>query len=227
MPGETVLRALQHVWTTLEPLQAPMAVMGGLALAVWKHVRATRDVDLLVNLGSKDADEVIALFQAAGVRPKRQPPILAVGPLRILQLLYEPPGTLVDLQIDVLLAESEYFQQALSRRIPARLPGLDLEIAVLSCEDLILHKLIAGRIIDRLDAVALLRINGPGLDQEYLKEWVSRLSLTAEWQEVWKEAFPDTASSGAGGTGEEATDQETGTTGDAAGLPPEQREGES
>jgi len=37
------------------------------------------------------------------------------------------------------------------------LPGLDIPIAILNCEDVILHKLIAGRIIDRADAAMLLR----------------------------------------------------------------------
>ena len=42
MPADAVLRALRHVWLTLEPLDLPMAVMGGIALATWKIVRATR-----------------------------------------------------------------------------------------------------------------------------------------------------------------------------------------
>jgi len=46
--AEVVLKALKHVWVSLEPFHAPMAVMGGLALAAWRHVRATRDVDLLI-----------------------------------------------------------------------------------------------------------------------------------------------------------------------------------
>jgi hypothetical protein len=36
--AEVVLKALKHVWVSLQPLQAPMAVMGGLALAAWRHV---------------------------------------------------------------------------------------------------------------------------------------------------------------------------------------------
>ena len=46
MHGEAVIRTLRHVWVTLEPLELPMAVTGGIAMAAWKLVRATRDVDL-------------------------------------------------------------------------------------------------------------------------------------------------------------------------------------
>ena len=38
--AELVLRVLQKLWTTLEPLRLPMAVMGGIAVSLWKHVRA-------------------------------------------------------------------------------------------------------------------------------------------------------------------------------------------
>jgi hypothetical protein len=52
MPASLVLGALQHVWRSLEPFKLPMALMGGLALATWQHLRATRDIDILISLGS-------------------------------------------------------------------------------------------------------------------------------------------------------------------------------
>jgi hypothetical protein len=190
MAAEIVLRALKHLWLSLAPLHLPMALMGGMSLAVWKHVRLTQDVDILVGLGQFAADGVLNRLEKAGFRPKRQPPIQQLGPLRVLQLLYEPPQAFLETQVDLLFADSEYHRQALARSSPARLEGLDIEIAVLSCEDLILHKLVAGRIIDKADTANLLRINRSILDLNYLLGWISRLSLTSEWSEVWQEAFP-------------------------------------
>lgn len=40
VPGEQIFDALRHVWRTLAPLNVPMAIIGGLALATWKHVLA-------------------------------------------------------------------------------------------------------------------------------------------------------------------------------------------
>ncbi len=191
MPAEGVLRALRHVWITLEPLNRPMAVLGGIALASWKHVRATRDVDLLLNIGKNDPHRVLGLLRAAGIRIKHDPPITSFGKLDLVELLYEPPEAFVELQIDLLLAASAYHEQALKRRIATRLPDLDVEIAVLSCEDMILHKLLAGRIIDRADAAALLRANRESLDCDYLLYWTKALELRAAWTEVWIEAFPE------------------------------------
>jgi hypothetical protein len=193
MSTEVVLKTLKHVWERLEPLHVPMAVMGGLALSVWKHYRATRDVDLLVNLGASDVNAVLTLLQQAGIRLKRHPPVVQLGPLRLIQLLYEPPGTFIAAQVDLLLADSDYPREALTRRVAAQLPGMDLPIYVLSCEDLILHKLLAGRVIDRVDAATLLRVNRASLDFGYLQGWLARLALSAEWSEIWREAFPGEA----------------------------------
>ena len=87
MAAEVLLKALKHVWVSLEPLQAPMAVMGGLALAAWRHVRATRDVDLLIGVSDEDLEPLLGTLTSAGLRTKHEPLLTSVGSLQILQLL--------------------------------------------------------------------------------------------------------------------------------------------
>jgi hypothetical protein len=189
MAASAVTDALNHVWAALEPLKLPMALMGGLAAAVWKHPRNTRDVDLLVDVRDLSPDELVDAMKRAGMRSKREPPMLSVGDQRIIQLLYQPPGTFLDIQIDVLLADSPYQREALKRAAPAKLDE-ETEIAVLSCEDLIIHKLLAGRIVDRADVAALLRANRAILDQAYLNGWLARLNLLADFETIWQGTFP-------------------------------------
>ncbi len=191
MPAEAVMRALEHVWVTLEPLGRPMAVMGGIALSAWKHIRATQDVDILIALDLDDQSVVLELLRAAQVSPKREPPILNIGETQILQLLYEPPQTFLTLQIDLLLANSEFHRSALARRNSVILPGVGTKVAVVSCEDLIIYKLMAGRILDRVDAAHLFRANRPRIDLVYLLRWTDQLAVRKELNEIWKEALPD------------------------------------
>jgi hypothetical protein len=190
MPANVLIATLAHVWRTLEPLQHPMALMGGMAVAAWGYLRATRDVDLLLKIESADLERLLDRLRAAGLRPKQQPPVLALGPLRLLQLLYTPPGEFVDVQIDLLLAESAYHREALARRVAIEVPGVEGALSILSCEDLILHKLLAGRILDRADVAALLRQNRAALDLAYLLRWTHQLALTLELSEAWEQAFP-------------------------------------
>jgi hypothetical protein len=168
-----------------------MALMGGIALATWKYVRATRDIDLLLGTADDNPERLIAVLGASGFRPKRSPPIVRLGQLDLLQLLYEPPETYLDLQIDLLLAKSDYHRKALERRVPLRLTDLDIDIDVLACEDLILHKLLAERIIDLADVAALLGANRKSLDYAYLLNWIEDLGLWPPFRQAWQAVWPD------------------------------------
>lgn len=189
MSGNVVLETLRHAWQTLEPIHAPMAVMGGLALAAWQHVRATQDVDLLVGTEHEKISEVLRPMVSAGFRAKNSPPTKTLGDIQLIQFLYQPSAILVDIQVALIIVESAYHRTALSRCLATRLPGLDTEIRVLACEDLILHKLLAGRIVDRADVVALLLANRAALDTAYLIQWSGRLGLNEDLAEAWDTAF--------------------------------------
>ena len=67
------------------------------------------------------------------------------------------------------------------------LPDLDIEVAILACEDLILHKLLAGRMIDLADAAALSWANRETLDLDYLNRWGARLEVSGDLARVLKE----------------------------------------
>ena len=190
MPAEIILAALRRAWMTLEPLDVPMAVMGGLGLSVWGHLRSTQDVDLLVTVEPSNLDAVLAHLFRADFRAKRRPALTRVDSQAIVQLLYEPPHALCEVQVDLLLVGGRYQQAAIERRVSTKLPGLDLPIAVLSREDMVLHKLLAGRIIDRADAATLLRENRSHIDFDYLGKWIADLSLAKEFAVVWQEACP-------------------------------------
>src|SRR5262245_57100317 len=112
------------------------------------------------------------------------------GTMQILQLEFDPPQAFVSISVDVLLVDCAYGREALKRRVPLRLPGIERELQVLSCEDVLLHKLIAGRMIDRSDAAALVRANRQTLDIAYVTLWARHLGVESELAEIWKEACP-------------------------------------
>jgi len=190
MFAEALIQSLRHIWLRLERLGIPAAIAGGLAMATWKYPRATRDIDLLLSVDPDAQGALLQSLRNAGLRPKRDPPVVTLGQLDVIQLLYEPAEAYLDVQVDLLLAKSEYQRQALSRRVRAQLPDLDIPVAVLACDDLILEKLAAGRMIDLADASALLRLNEENLDVGYLLHWAGRIKVLPELKNVWGEAFP-------------------------------------
>jgi hypothetical protein len=191
---EAALATLSRIWDVLNALRHPIALMGGISLAAWNHIRATRDVDLLVGVDVSSIEPVLTVLAEHGFRPKRVPPVIAVGDHHFVQLLYTPPGEYYDVQFDLLLAEGELQQSALARRVRRNVPGIGNPIDVLHCDDLILFKLVAGRLIDHADVAMLLRENRDELDLDYLRHWLTRLDLTSDFNAIWPEAFPGESS---------------------------------
>ena len=190
MLSEALLETVRHLWRTLHPTGVQMAIIGGIALSMWEHLRATKDADVLVAIEPDAIPEILAALRQAGIRTIHDPPMLDLGGTRILQLEFEPPEAFVDIRIDLLIASSEFHREALARSVPVELPGCDVSIQVVACEDLILLKLLAGRVIDRSDVAYLLRYNRDSLDLAYLLSWSETLKLTADLVRIWEEAFP-------------------------------------
>jgi hypothetical protein len=190
MPPEAILATLRHLGLVLQRLNLPYALMGGLALSFWKHPRFTKDVDVLAALGATSVETLLESLTASGFRPKRADPRARLTQAEFLQLLYEPPGTYLEVQVDLLLACDPYQLQSLQRRLSATTSELGFDVAVLACEDLILYKLLAGRALDVVDATAVLRANRGSIDLAYLLHWVQAQELDADFARIWSEAFP-------------------------------------
>ncbi len=190
MAVRAVLDTLRHVWLTIEELDITAAVVGGLALAFWKHPRATRDVDVMVSVTDAQLEELVSALVNTGVRLKSEGARVHLGNTDIVQLEYEPPEAFVDVPLDLLIARSPYARDALQRSIAVTSEQLGFAIRVLGCEDLIINKLLAARMIDLADAAALVRANIGSLDMRYLKDKVDQLQLSRQLRQIWEEAFP-------------------------------------
>lgn len=188
MVAEAVARSLERALEAIESLNAPIGVIGGVAVAAWGHVRSTRDIDLMIGVAEGAFETLLTRLATFGFRPKRNPPIVAIEGGRVMSFVYSPPGTFLDIQVDFFPAESDFQRAALDRCVDLQLPNVARRVKVATCEDLIVFKAIAGRIIDRVDCVALARINRDRLDFEYIATWVDRLGVKPVWEEIRREA---------------------------------------
>jgi hypothetical protein len=192
MPTELV-EAMLAASADLRALGVPTAVIGGLAASAWNYYRATGDVDLLVAADVISPDGLLRSLQARGYRPYKVPPLTDFDGERVLQLLLRPPAKVYEYRIDLFLAETEFHRTALGRRVSFRLPDGTTEVPVVTCEDLILLKVRAARVLDQGDVVALLQENHPDLDFNYMRRWVSTPELRRVWSDCWRRSFPTEA----------------------------------
>ena len=177
MTPNLVIQTLGRIWSELELRGVAATLVGGLALPIWNYPRSTQDIDLLLAVG--DDQQLLSICQALDCRPRRQPAIVELGSVRVLQAEYCPPGEYVEIDVDFLIGQSDFHQSLANRAIAIDYAGLETRIRVATCEDLILLKMQAGRLIDLADCQRLLELN-PDLDRDYLKLWTGKLNLTSE-----------------------------------------------
>lgn len=189
MAGEGVLVTLRAGWEALDTVVPAKAVIGGLALTAWKHARYTRDADVLVVLDEHGFDAVVAALLAAGFHARHSPPLRMIDGQGIAQFTFQPAEALMPFQFDVLLVADEFQKEAVERAVPWPLAGA--VVKVVRPDDLMVIKLLAGRIIDRADAAMVLRENRDEIDFARLHREIIRQGLAADYHEIWQEAFPD------------------------------------
>ncbi|MFM8985917.1 MAG: nucleotidyl transferase AbiEii/AbiGii toxin family protein [Planctomycetia bacterium] len=190
MAGEGVFATLAAGWQALAAVDAAKAVVGGLALTAWRHARYTRDADVLVAIDHSRVTELVEALTAAGFSPRHVPPLRVIDGQGIVQFTFRPPEALLPFQFDVLLAAGDFQRAAVARAVAWPEPSGSLGIRVVRADDLVVLKLLAGRIIDRADAAMLLRENRAEIDFSRLQDEVVRQGVTREYREAWQAAFP-------------------------------------
>jgi len=183
--GPAAVRELfDDVRNHVEGLNVPYAVMGGIAATAWGMPHFTHDVDLALGVGAADAGPLLRALDAAGYLVPDEflrgwtDRLAGTRKVVVRKFIGEHVW-----DVDLFLQESEFLGSVIARR---RIVDLDGRMTPLvSPEDLVLFKLVAGRPKDQGHLDDLLLVVGP-LDDAYLVSWAEKLGvrdrLAAQWQ---------------------------------------------
>ncbi|MGH2726053.1 MAG: hypothetical protein ACRDKS_03660 [Actinomycetota bacterium] len=173
----TLTQALLAVHEILEAAGVPHALCGGLAANLYREeVRATTDVDLAVAVGPARLVDLVRIFSDAGWNAE---PYWRRGEQLRLSRSDLP-------RVDCLVATTDYERAAIDKAILAKIEGRELR--VLTAEDLIVFKLIAGRARDYEAVAAIINTRGAGLDVEYIEGWLDQFGAGHAWERALDEA---------------------------------------
>jgi hypothetical protein len=165
---EALLALLAH---ELERAEIPYMVIGGQAVQLYGEPRMTRDIDVTLGLGGEGLDRVAAVCDRCGLKPLPAAPADFVRETMVLPALEERTG----IRVDFVFSATEYERQAIGRSRPVELGGARVSFAAI--EDVIIHKLVAGRPRDLEDARGIVAKN-PGLDRGYVERWLAAFDRT-------------------------------------------------
>ena len=166
---------VKDITRILEEEKVDYVIVGGIAIAAWGNIRTTRDVDTILFIKEKDADE---LEQAL----KRGKFSIQAGDIRAA-LKERSHFTIFDdlseYYIDAKGIYNENDRITLKRRRKVSLA--DFEFYVASPEDTIANKLLFGSEQDVKDAEGIYARQLDNLDMAYLEERCERLEVYEEF----------------------------------------------
>ncbi len=173
------LEEVAHDFVELfEELNIPYALMGGFAVRTHAIPRPTYDVDFTIALTRDRLPELYAAAKARGYEiPEAQETgwIESVKGLSLVKFKWHTTEGKGSFDVDVFLAENAFHQQMLARR--QRHAYGSWEAWFVSPEDLILLKVFADRMKDKVDVIDVLFTQGQ-LDLNYMRKWAKWLNIS-------------------------------------------------
>ena len=178
---------LEQIAVELDSRSIPYLIIGGQAVLVHGEPRLTRDIDVTLGIDVDRLHELLAIVTSAGWSVLTQSPDEFARQTRVLPC--EAPESGV--RIDFIFSDSAYEREAMTR--PTRLTVGCAEVRFASPEDLIIHKVVAGRPRD-IEDVRSVMLKNPQLDAAYIRRWLGQLGtalgepLVARFEDVFKSA---------------------------------------
>mgnify|MGYP001568392841 CR=1 FL=1 len=171
-PEPILISALSDLVTDFNRRGVSYALAGGWAYSALVEPRATTDIDLLILLEQPSREQVqllvSSLFDSTVIHPA---PMVFQG-ISIWRVV----GIRSDQEVivDLLLADSAYLQTALARA--RAIPFGALLVPILTLEDLVILKTLAGRLQDRADLEKICaRQADLHIDWTYVDHWKKML----------------------------------------------------
>ncbi len=163
---------LEKIAQTLDKHKISYMVVGGQAVLLYGEPRLTRDIDITLGLGPEALPALLRFVQDAGLKPLVDP-----APFVKETLVLPCADGNTGIRVDFILSFSPYEQQALKRVRTERLGSASVRFA--SPEDLIIHKMLAGRPRDLEDIRGILA-KMPAIDTSYIRRWLRDLGQATE-----------------------------------------------
>ena len=153
-------KILSSIGVSLKKRDIPYMIINGQAVLLYGEPRLTRNIDITF----KPLPENIETF---------------VRQTMVLPTLEKTTG----IRVDFIFSLTPYETEAINRSKKIKI--LNQEVNFASPEDLIIHKIFAGRPRD-IEDVRTVLLKNPDIDVQYIRKWLKEFDLFSEKKEFLK-----------------------------------------
>jgi hypothetical protein len=157
---------LKRIAAALDAAGIPYMIIGGQAVLLYGEPRLTRDIDLTLGIGPDEVERMIAILPTLTLSSLTPNPKEFVQETMVLPCQDKKTG----IRVDFIFSLTSYEAEALNRSKLVKMGTIEIRFA--SLEDLIIHKVIAGRPRDWEDVERVLAKN-PQADIPFIEKQLS------------------------------------------------------
>lgn len=162
---------LARVSAALVECNIPYMIIGGQAVLLYGEPRLTRDIDITLGANTNHLNQLLAVLQKISLKPIPEDVETFVKQTMVLPALDEATG----IRVDFIFSFTPYETEAIKRA--KKIDILSQEVCFASMEDLIIHKIFAGRPRD-LEDVRAIFLKNPDPDIKYIQGWLKEFDAS-------------------------------------------------
>jgi len=166
-------KALARIGASLEKAGIPYMIIGGQAVLLYGEPRLTSDIDIILSVNIDRLDTLLAVARQLSLKPLPEDIGTFVRQTMVLPVLDEATG----IRMDFIFSFTPYESQAIRRAKRVRI--LDHDVCFTSIEDLIIHKIFAGRPRD-IEDVEMVILKNPDVDLRYVTKWLDTFDAASD-----------------------------------------------
>ncbi|MBI5749697.1 MAG: nucleotidyltransferase [Nitrospinae bacterium] len=164
---------LSRIGASLNKHNLPYMIIGGQAVLLYGEPRLTRDIDITLGVNTDYIDKIITVVQELFLKPIPTDIKSFVRQTMVLPTLDETTG----IRVDFIFSFTPYETSAIKRVKKIRVMGEDVHFA--SQEDIIIHKIFAGRPRD-IEDIRTIVMKNPSMDFQYIRKWLKEFDASSD-----------------------------------------------
>lgn len=172
-------KLLSKIGLCLDNQSLPYMIIGGQAVLLYGEPRLTRDIDITLGVNIDALDLLLNAIRELPLKPLPTDIEAFVGETMVLPTLDEHTG----IRVDFIFSYTPFETNAIQRAKTVTILGQKLAFA--SPEDLIIHKIFAGRPRD-IEDVRVILIKNPDIDILYIRKWLKEFDESSDTKEFLK-----------------------------------------
>lgn len=158
-------KLLKKIARELLKQNIPYMVVGGQAVLLYGEPRLTRDIDITLGIGIDGLDSIRNIVETLKLQSLAANVDEFVKETMVFPVMDEKSG----IRVDFIFSFSPYEKQAIERAKDIKFGNIGVKFA--SLEDVVIHKIIAGRARD-IEDVKSIFLKNPDYNSGYIEKWL-------------------------------------------------------